>query len=52
MEKIICIVGYNTYMKGTDKVDQCLAYYSLLRKAKSDPNFTPNTECKIEKASA
>jgi hypothetical protein len=34
MEKVICIVEYNKYVKGIDKAEQYLAYYSTLRKAK------------------
>jgi hypothetical protein len=34
MEKTICIAEDNKYMKGIDKVDQYLAYYSILRKTK------------------
>jgi hypothetical protein len=34
MEKAICIVEDNKYMKGIDEADQYLAYYSILRKAK------------------
>jgi hypothetical protein len=32
VKKPICISHYNMFMKGVDRADQCLAYYSLLRK--------------------
>ena len=30
--KPLCITEYNKFMKGVDRVDQYLSYYSLLRK--------------------
>ena len=31
-EKAVCIFQYNMFMKGVDRADQYLSYYSLLRK--------------------
>jgi hypothetical protein len=32
MSKLKCVVQYNKYMKGVDRVDQYLSYYSAVRK--------------------
>nr|XP_012147783.1 PREDICTED: piggyBac transposable element-derived protein 4-like [Megachile rotundata] len=38
IQKPNSIINYNKYMKGVDRADQYLAYYSIFRKTKNGPN--------------